>query len=103
MSQPAFEVRPDSRGVLWLSGELDLVVADAFVKRAMASLDGQPELVLDCSGLTFLDSSGLRAMLALSSQAGGRPVVVRNAPEHVRKVLEIAGVARLGVRVESEG
>jgi len=103
VSESAFEVRRDDEGVLWLSGEFDLAVADAFVKRALANVDGQRELVLDCSELTFLDSSGLRAMLALSSKAAGRTVVVRNPPQSVRKALEIAGISQLGLRVEAEG
>jgi len=44
----------------------------------------------------------VRAMRTVTSKAAGRAVVVRDPSRSVRKVLEIAGVARLGVRVESE-
>ncbi len=92
-----FEMRPDSEGVMWLSGELDMANADSFLERTMGHLDGQPTAVLDLSALTFVDSSGIRAILRMVRTEG---VVVRNPQPNVRNVLEIAGVDALGVRID---
>jgi anti-sigma B factor antagonist len=52
--------------------------------------------VIDLRGLTFIDSSGLRALIMADQQVraeGGRFVVVRG-PQRVNEVLEMTGVAR---------
>ena len=94
-----FEVRASGEGVVSLVGELDLAEADAFLQWVGANVNGHREVMLDCSELTFLDSSGIRAILRVTSQ--GTKVVIRRPTPAVRKVLEITGVdERAGVRVE---
>jgi anti-anti-sigma factor len=96
-----FEIRSDAEGVLWLFGELDLAQVDAFRDSASANVDGQREVVLEMSALTFLDSSGIRAILQFGAQVPHRAVVIRNPPDNVRRVLAIAGIdERTGVRIE---
>jgi len=94
-----FSVRFDDDGVAWLSGELDLAAADSFLQRVESTLDGhQP--VLDLSDVTFVDSSGIRAILALS-RTKGKTVTLRNLPDNIRKVFVIAGVNEsMGVRID---
>jgi anti-anti-sigma factor len=89
--------RQDGRAVLQISGELDLatvaVLQDAVADELRA---GQPgEIVLDLSGLTFLDSSGLGALLQIRSDtmaAGGALTMAAVAPGAAR-VIEIAGLS----------
>jgi anti-anti-sigma factor len=101
LSRTAFEIRADDDGVLFLSGELDLGEAAVFPDAAAAHLNGGGDVVLDCSGLTFLDSSGIRAIFQFASRAG-RPVALRNPPGNVEKVLRIAGVdGQMGLRIET--
>lgn len=75
-----------------LSGDLDLSTLERLESALEDSLDGKPELVvLDLRELTFLDSSGLRLMLALHAsqrERGGRLVLVRG-PRRVHRVLEL--------------
>jgi anti-anti-sigma factor len=57
---------------------------------------GTGTVVLDMRELTFIDSSGLRALIMADQRVrdqGGRFVVVRG-PEPVNEVLEMTGVAR---------
>jgi anti-anti-sigma factor len=94
-----FEARIDPDGVVYLSGELDMAVADSFSQGLMSSLDGQ-QPVLDLSELTFLDSSGIRAILQIG-QASGQGVVLRSLRPNTRRVLDVAGVDEtLGVQIE---
>jgi anti-anti-sigma factor len=84
-----------------VTGELDLASYDA----AMAGLGGLfgalGDVSLDLSGLTFVDSSGLRLFILLHQSLGqsGR-LVLRDPTPHVASILEIAGLEGLGVRLE---
>lgn len=90
----------DSGGlrVLRLTGELDIAGVDRFER--LLTADGSPEaggmFVVDLRRLTFIDSSGLRALIMADQRVrdeGGRFVVVRG-PDRVNQVLEMTGVAK---------
>ena len=94
------KIRADDRGTLWLSGELDLAQEERFFEAATGYRDGRDDVVLECSGLTFLDSSGIRAIIALASGTPGS-VILRNPGPSVRKVLAIVGIDGMaGIRIE---
>ena len=85
--------RPDGGISFALSGDLDLSTLEQLQTALDGSIDGKPEelVVLDLRELTFLDSSGLRAMLALHAsqrEQGGRLVLVQG-PRRVHRVLEL--------------
>jgi anti-anti-sigma factor len=83
--------------LLRLTGELDMAGVDGFERLLIA--DESPEagtFVVDMRGLTFIDSSGLRALIIADKRVraeGGRFVVVRGS-EQVNEVLEMTGVAK---------
>ncbi len=66
-----------------------------------AALDGvgalSGPLVLDFSGVTFMDSSGLQVLIATSLKRGGVPgsVIVRNPSAQVIRVLQITDLGSL--------
>jgi anti-anti-sigma factor len=74
-----------------LEGELDMATADDLSRLLRdASTEGDP-IVLDFSGVSFMDSSGLRALLERAGQANGDgPVVILNPSAQVRRVLDIS-------------
>ncbi len=81
--------------VLALAGELDIASAPTF-EQAVAELEpveDSPRLVLDLSELTFMDSTGLRALLVARQEAGesGRELVLRPGPRQVQRVFELSG------------
>ena len=82
-----------------LSGELDHHGARAVMEELDRQIDlALPrELVLDLSGLTFTDSSGIAVLLRAYKRAAelGGAVTVRNVPEQAGKVLRAAGLERL--------
>lgn len=85
--------------VLHVRGELDEETAATFRQRLDALIERERVryLILDLRHLSFIDSSGLGALLGrlrLLQQRGGRMAVVRPAP-HVRAVLELSGLGRL--------
>jgi anti-sigma B factor antagonist len=83
--------------LLHLTGELDMAGVDEF-ERLLAA-DQPPEtgtFVADLRDLSFIDSSGLRALVMADQSVrdgGGRLIVVRG-PDRVNQVLEMTGVAQ---------
>lgn len=90
-----FEIFPLANGQgLRLAGELDLAAAPRLTEALLdfASADGG-ELHLDLTEVSFLDSSGLRVILALARSRGGTgSVVLLDPPAAIMRILEIAGI-----------
>ncbi|MCW2606734.1 MAG: anti-sigma factor antagonist, possible RsbV [Frankiales bacterium] len=84
--------RPDGSAVVASTGRLDMVAAPqlrALVTETVTS--GSPRVVVDLEGTSFIDSSGLGALIAglkTARQAGGDLRIAR-AGEQVRMVLEL--------------
>jgi anti-sigma B factor antagonist len=86
-----------SAHTLVLAGELDLGTAydlEAAVLQICA--DGAKELILDLSGLTFVDSAGLRALVSASSVCAehGCALQLTRAREAVERLFELTGLAQ---------
>lgn len=80
---------------LALSGELDLATADELagaVRDALAS--GSRRIVLDLSGVRFIDSSGISALLGVRAAAAEASAVLQLGPlsARVAEVLRFTGV-----------
>lgn len=81
-----------------LSGELDIATArelDDCLSRLMA--DGHPRIVLDTTGLSFCDASGIGALLRARTRAGRRRGWLRLSGVDARlhtilKILALLGV-----------
>jgi anti-anti-sigma factor len=90
-------VHLDGMVVYALDGELDLGAAKALRRRLrqLAPASGGGPVVLDLSGLSFIDCAGLRALRqthAALRAAGGPGLVLRNVQPQVRTVLDLVGV-----------
>lgn len=75
-----------------LVGELDLsTVAKVQEELRRVEEPAPPTVVLDLSRLTFLDSTGLRAIVTADERAreGGRRLVVVRGPDSVQRVFSI--------------
>lgn len=85
----------ESYRVAGLSGEIDLSNA-ADLQRLLNGLVEQGPVVVDLSGLDFLDSTGLSALIVARRRADrfGTRLGLAGARGAVRKVLEITGLDR---------
>jgi stage II sporulation protein AA (anti-sigma F factor antagonist) len=81
-----------------LSGELDLDGAGALAGE-LGDLAGKgaTSVVVDVAGLTFIDSSGLRALLSAREQLDGAGATLKllNLSPAVERVLEMTGTRGL--------
>jgi anti-anti-sigma factor len=96
-----FQVVLDGTSGARLSGELDLA-AYPNAAEELAPLFGSPgEVALDLSGVSFLDSSGIRLLIRLQASLVGEGTLLLRSPQpQVARVLEIAGLPDLGIRIE---
>ena len=90
--------KKDATAEVWLSGELDHHSAPA-VKRRLDDIisSGATKIILDLSGLKFMDSSGIGVLLGRYQRvkAAGGSIGVRNASKQVDKVFRIAGLYKI--------
>jgi anti-sigma B factor antagonist len=87
--------RERDRVVLELRGELDLLGAPLLEREISAAQASAPGMiVLDLQELQFIDSAGLRVVLAGHEQARerGSELAITRGPRQVQRLLEIAGV-----------
>jgi anti-sigma B factor antagonist len=88
----------NGRAHLTLRGELDLATAPELEQLVNERIDGSQDVVVDLRGLEFMDSSGIRVLVAAHARAGRtgtRIFVVRPASDSaVAKILDVAGLDR---------
>jgi anti-sigma B factor antagonist len=79
--------------IVTLSGNLVIGDAEAAFKKTVSRLleDGKVQLVVDCSGLRQVDSSGLGALVRAltTSQHEGGGTKLLGVPASLRKLLEL--------------
>jgi anti-sigma B factor antagonist len=98
-----FDVTSEQRGgtvYVRLSGELDISTASKVEDELARVEPTQPEtIVLDLRTLAFMDSTGLRLLIAADSRARnqGRRLTIVKGPEPVQRVFRIT---RLEERLE---
>lgn len=93
--------------VIEVQGEVDMRNADKLTCLGKAALaaDGSVEtLVIDLSRVTFMDSTGVGALIDIHAAAtrAGVSVRIRDAPPVVARILQITGLAPM-FRLESDG
>jgi anti-anti-sigma factor len=92
------EFRESDRGdggcVMWVEGEFDLAVVDEFLERALAALDRCQTLELDLGGVSFIDSSGLGALVRVRQEAAirGKTMSLVNVSAATHRLLQITGL-----------
>ena len=87
-----------STAVAVVDGRVDSANAKDFDEELSAIIDrGVSSLVVDCGGLNYISSAGLRVLLIAirtTNEAGGG-LALCAVPDHIREVLEVSGFVRL--------
>lgn len=92
-----FRVNSERDGVwavVTILGELDIKTVQTFeaeVTRVFSDRDQPTGLLVDISGLTFTDSSGIRAAISAAQRVHGRFGLV-NFPDKLQKLLSMKGL-----------
>jgi anti-sigma B factor antagonist len=80
--------------VVTLEGELDTAAAAEVEKtwQPLYNSEGK-DVIIDCTGLEYIASSGLRILISIlkGAKAGGSKVVLRNMNEDIKSVFKLTG------------
>ncbi|MCW2780687.1 MAG: anti-sigma-factor antagonist [Marmoricola sp.] len=92
-----FAARPPQHGVgsLAVSGEVDIAVVETLLAEARACLNADVSgLVIDLGGVTFIDSSGLGALVRLRNEAAQteKNIALAHVPPAVARLFEVTGL-----------
>jgi anti-anti-sigma factor len=96
---------PGSPRTITVAGELDLDTSDELIAQVRAA-QGDGDLVLEFGQVTFIDSSGVRALLRAADRLASQGrLIVRDPSPPVRRVLELMGLtgSRPGLLIENAG
>jgi anti-anti-sigma factor len=84
--------------ILLVEGRVDTITATELEKKMSPLWSvNSVQLVLDCAGMEYLCSSGLRVILTAHKQvtANEGRFVLRNITPEVRSVLDMTGISRI--------
>jgi anti-anti-sigma factor len=85
----------DGWATLTVTGEIDPSSAPTFIE-AFDAIPAHTRTILDLTGITFMDSSGLHAMLRIQSDATGHGRMLVVVPSSiVARLFEISGADRM--------
>jgi anti-sigma B factor antagonist len=80
--------------ILSIEGRMDVVTSPVFQERAEDLLaQGERAVIIDCGGLEYISSAGLRSILVISKklkEVGGR-LALSGLQDSVREVFDISG------------
>ena len=84
-------------GVFRVVGEIDVASADEFGDRLLESLERSDSLEVDLGGMTFIDSSGLGALVRLRTEAeiADKDVALVNVSSSTARLLKVTGLQGL--------
>lgn len=88
----------DSKYFVIISGRLDTTTADKFQQDIAPLMQGdKPDIDIDCGGMSYTSSQGLRIFLSLqkSVTARGGKMVMRNMNPQVKEVFDITGFSNI--------
>jgi len=84
----------EDKYLVTLEGELDTAAA-ADVEKTLQPLytTSGKDVIIDCEGLEYIASSGLRILISIlkGAKAGGSKVVLRNMNEDIKSVFKLTG------------
>jgi anti-sigma B factor antagonist len=95
MASETLEIEHVDRGVLSLRGPLTMENVPPFLNAVRR--ESAPTMILDFSGVPYLDSSGLGSLVSAytSCQKAGRRVALTGVNKRVMKVFEITKVEEI--------
>lgn len=84
----------EDKYLVTLEGELDTAAAAEVEKtlQPLFSSEGK-DVVIDCEGLEYIASSGLRILISIlkGAKAGGSKVILKNMNEDIKSVFKLTG------------
>ena len=90
--------KQDEKTLVTLKGRIDTSSANQFQQDITPLMEGdRPDIDIDCSGMTYTSSQGLRIFLMLQKSVIARKgkLVMRNMNPMVKEVFDITGFSNI--------
>ena len=90
--------KQDDKTLVTLNGRIDTTNADKFQNDFLPLMQGEnPDIDIDCSGMTYTSSQGLRMFLLLQKSVIARhgKMLMRNMNPQVKEVFDITGFSNI--------
>ncbi len=88
----------EDKYLVTFEGELDTTAATEVGEKlqSLYTANGK-DVVIDCTGLEYIASSGLRILISIlkGAKAGGSKVVLKNVNDDIKDVLKLTGFINL--------
>ena len=100
MSVQIHTAREGKASVVQLQGKVDATSAPSVEQALLGVIEqGEKKLVIDCAGLDFISSAGLRSLLLAvkKMKASGGSIALAALQPHVKEVFDISGFSSLFV------
>jgi anti-sigma B factor antagonist len=78
----------------FLEGELDMATVPVMEEALASAAAGRGPVTLDLSEVTFIDSSGLRAILTALRELAVDRIILHGVHDAVRRTIEIVGIGK---------
>lgn len=88
----------ENKTLVVLNGRLDTTTADKFMQDITPLMQGDnPDIEMDCTGLEYTSSQGLRMFLVLQKSVTARKgnLVLKNMKPNVKEVFDITGFSNI--------
>ncbi|MEO1814818.1 MAG: STAS domain-containing protein [Acetobacterium sp.] len=81
-----------------IRGEIDIYSIEKFRETIEEKIKTQaPEIILDCSELSYMDSTGMGVLIELRNKTKelGQKIIMMNPRPNIRKLLALTGVDKI--------
>ncbi len=89
--------KKDNYTILKVTGRIDTMTAGSFETEIMKTLEKENSIIIDCSGLEYISSSGLRVFLLAQKKTGatGGNLKLCNLQPFIKEVFDISGFSTI--------
>lgn len=83
--------------VITVTGRLDTISSPEFDKAIAALPDNTGDIVIDCSGMEYISSAGLRSFISLlkTRKAAGKQLTLKSLPSSIKSIFDMTGFTSL--------
>lgn len=87
----------DEKTVVAITGRLDTISSPEFDKAIAALPDNTGDIIIDCSGMEYISSAGLRSFISLlkSRKAAGKQLTLKSLPSSIKSIFDMTGFTSL--------
>ena len=84
--------------MVFIKGEIDIYSIEKFRETIENQIKTQvPEIILDCSELSYMDSTGMGVLIELRNKTKemGQKIIMMNPRPNIKKLLTLTGVDKI--------